>query len=568
MPGRRAEGCFQLVIPGYKFTAMNCRTLYAILLTLTATCAIAQPFPIGSRNITFNDPARGGRAIACEVYYPATTAGSNQPLANGRFPVLAFGHGFVMGVNAYYNLRDAFVPQGYILVLPTTEGGFSPSHGNFGADLAFVITAMQQRGADPGSPFFGRVASTAAIMGHSMGGGASFIGASAPQVTTVVNYAPAETNPSAIAAAANVDKPVLVLAGSQDCVTPPASNQLPMYNAVPSGCKAYVSLTGGGHCSFANSNFNCGFGEFTCGGGGSLGRPSQQALTHQYTLLWLDRYLKDDLQAGEQFEALLAAGSQITSQSVFSECPPIRVRADVTMLLDGPYVAMQDLMRDDLRQSALLPTAEPYTALGYGHVGQGSGETLDPALLATEGAEAIVDWVFVELRSPSDGSAVLATANGLLRRNGTVVATNGGPLFFEALPGDYRIAVRHRNHLGAMTGFSYALTREGTAVDLSDPATPLFGAEAQRLRAGRALLWAGNVNGDDRLQYTGQGNDRDLILQVVGGVVPTGSASGYRSEDCNLDGVVRYTGAGNDRDLVLQGIGGVVPTAIRSEQLP
>jgi len=547
---------------------MNLRLLYTLLLALHVMCAAAQPFPVGSRNITFNDPARGGRAIACEVYYPATSAGSNQPLANGRFPVLSFGHGFVMGVNAYYNLRDAFVPQGYILVLPTTEGGFSPSHGNFGLDLAFVITAMQQRGADPASPFFGRVASTAAIMGHSMGGGASFLGASAPQVTTVVNYAPAETNPSAIAAAGNVDKPVLVLAGSQDCVTPPSTNQLPMYNAVPSGCKAYVSLTGGGHCNFANSNFNCGFGEVTCGGGGSLGRAAQQALTHQYTLLWLDRYLKDDLQAGEAFEALLAAASQITSQSVFSDCPPIRVRADVTMLLDGPYVAAAGLMRDELRQAGLLPATEPYSALGFVHVGNGVGEALDPALLALEGAEAIVDWVFVELRDPADGIAVLATANGLLRRNGSVVAPTGGPLFFEALPGEHRIAVRHRNHLGAMTGTAYALTREGTQVDLSDPSTPVFGAEAQRSRAGRALLWAGNVNGDDRLQYTGQGNDRDFILQAIGGVVPTATTVGYLAEDCDLNGVVRYTGANNDRDLLLQGIGGVVPTAIRAEQLP
>lgn len=528
----------------------------------------AQPFPIGSRNITFNDPARGGRAIACEVYYPAAVAGSNQPVAPGRFPVLAFGHGFVMGVNAYYNLRDAFVPQGYILVLPTTEGGFSPSHGNFGQDLAFVILAMQQRGADPTSPFFERVASTAAIMGHSMGGGASFLGANVPQVTTVVNYAPAETNPSAIAAAGNVNKPVLVLAGSQDCVTPPSSNQLPMYNAVPSGCKAYVSLTGGGHCNFANNNFNCGFGEITCGGGGSLGRAAQQALTHQYTLLWLNRYLKDDVQAGAQFEALLAAGSQVTSQSVFTNCPPIRVRADLTVLLDGPYLQEDGLMRDDLRQAGLLPISEPYSALGFTHVGSGAGEVMDPALLAVAGPNAVVDWIFAELRDQADGATVLATANGLLRRNGTVVAPNGGALFFEALPGNYRIAVRHRNHLGVMTGISYALTREGTAVDLSLESTPVFGTEALRLRAGRALMWAGNVNGDDRLQYTGPNNDTDLILQAIGGMVPTSSASGYLTEDCNLDGVARFTGADNDRDLVLLGIGGVVPTAIRSEQLP
>ena len=119
---------------------MRTLVLLAVLLPVVA----AAQFPIGSRNITFTDPSRGGRQIPCEVYYPAVTAGNNTAVAAGSFPLLAFGHGFAMGVNAYYNLRDAFVPEGYILVLPTTEGGLlpAPSHGDFGLDLAFVIAEM------------------------------------------------------------------------------------------------------------------------------------------------------------------------------------------------------------------------------------------------------------------------------------------------------------------------------------------------------------------------------------------------------------------------------------------
>jgi hypothetical protein len=473
-----------------------------------------------------------------------------------------------MGVNSYYNLRDAFVPQGYILVLPTTEGGFSPSHGNFGLDLAFVISGIQARGADPGSAFFGKVASTAAIMGHSMGGGAAFLGASAPQVTTVITYAAAETNPSAIAAAGSLDKPVFVLAGSQDCVTPPSANQLPMYDAVPADCKAYVSLVGGGHCNFANYNFNCSFGQSTCGGGGSLGRTAQQALTHQYTLLWLDRYLKDDAAAGEAFEDLLTAGQGITSQAVLSDCPPPLVRADLTMLLDGAYDEGVDLMRDDLRAAGLVPTTEPHAGLGFAHVGVGAGQQMDPALLAIAGPGAVVDWVFLELRDAGAGTQVLATANGLVRRDGTVVAPDGGAVFFQALPGAYRIAVRHRNHLGAMTAASLPLDREPTLVDMSDPGLAAFGTDAMRLRNGRTLLWAGNTLGDDAVRYTGAGNDRDPVLARIGGTVPSATVAGYHTEDANLDGTVRYTGAANDRDLILQTIGGTVPSAARLEQLP
>ncbi|HQW85622.1 MAG TPA: hypothetical protein PLH93_00480 [Flavobacteriales bacterium] len=540
-----------------------------VFALLVPTLLLAQPFAIGSRTLTFTDPTRGGRQIPCDVYYPATAAGANTPVAAGRFPVLAFGHGFVMTVGAYANYRDAFVPEGFILVLPTTEGGFLPSHGNFGLDLAFVIGAMQQLDADAGSPFFGRVFPTAALLGHSMGGGASFLGAAASQlVTTVVNFAPAETNPSAIAAAGTVSVPTLVFAGSEDCVTPPASNQLPMYSASASACKAYVSITGGGHCYFANSNFNCSFGETTCGGPGSLTRAQQQDAAQDLALLWLMRYLKDDPAAGDAFADSLAASPRISAQSVFSDCPPVLVRAQVRALLDGPYDEAVDLMEDALRAQGLIPAVEPNSVAGFVHVGPGAGQALDPALLAVTGPDAVVDWVFLELRDAATGSTVLATANGLAQRDGDIVAPDGGTPSFAAPPGTYRIAVRHRNHLGACLASGIALTREPVAVDLSDPALPAFGTDARRLRDGRALLWCGNAVRDAELRYAGAQNDRDAMLLRVGGAVPTATVTGYWPEDATLDGRVRYAGSGNDRDRLLIAIGGAVPTAVRTEQIP
>ncbi len=542
------------------------RIFFTFFVIAITQYSYSQPYPIGSTTITFNDPARGGRAIPCEIYYPAITAGNGQTVAEGVFPILSFGHGFVMGVGAYANLWQAFVPQGYIMVLPTTEGGFSPSHGNFGLDLAFVIGAMQARGADPDSPFFGKVASTAAIMGHSMGGGASFLGASSPLVTAVLNYAPAETDPSAIAAAANVDKPVLIFAGSQDCVTPAASNQTPMYYAVPPLCKAFITITGGGHCNFANSNFNCEFGQFTCGGGGSLGRPGQQAITQNYTLLWLNRYLKDDLQAGETIEQLSGSDPGIATLSELNNCPPPLVRVDLTMLLDGPYVADTDLMRDALRSNGLVPIAEPHTVLGM--VNEAPGQQLDPTLLETTGPTAVTDWVLVELRTTTSPGSVTARANGLVLRNGTVISPSGGPLVFDAPSGNYHVVVLHRNHLGAMTANALPLTREPTLLDMSAPGTPTFGQQAQRVRNGKTLLWAGNTNLDAQLKYTGANNDRDLILSRIGGIIPTATVQGYYLEDADLDGQVRYTGAGNDKDLILVGIGGSLPTVTREAQIP
>ena len=74
-------------------------------------------------------------------------------------------------------------------------------------------------------------------------------------------------------------------------------------------------------------------------------------------------------------------------------------------------------------------------------------------------------------------------------------------------------------------------------------------------------------NGTDIMNATN--NDRDLILQAIGGVVPTAVLSAqYRVEDANLDGVVKYTGTDNDRDIILNAIGGTTPTAVRVQQVP
>ncbi|MBK7270985.1 MAG: hypothetical protein IPI07_16240, partial [Flavobacteriales bacterium] len=61
----------------------------------------------------------------------------------------------------------------------------------------------------------------------------------------------------------------------------------------------------------------------------------------------------------------------------------------------------------------------------------------------------------------------------------------------------------------------------------------------------------------------------DALLTAIGGTVPTNTVSGqYRQEDINLNGQVKYAGSANDRDILLQNIGGSVPTAVRNAQLP
>ncbi|MBV6403402.1 MAG: metallophosphoesterase family protein [Flavobacteriales bacterium] len=250
-------------------------------------------------------------------------------------------------------------------------------------------------------------------------------------------------------------------------------------------------------------------------------------------------------------------------------CSEPYVRVPLRAFLQGPYLSGQELMHDSLRAQGVLPLVEPFTALGFLHAGAGGGESVAPAVLQTTGLNAVVDWVLVELRTGTAPATVVATRSCLILRGGEVVDKDGSSApWITAPPGAYHIVLRHRNHLAAMTADPIELGGSLTTIDLSDPGVALFGNDAMRTEAGVRMLWAGDVNGDNRLKYAGASNDRDPVLVHIGGGSPTATAMGYHRTDVNMDGTTKFAGAGNDRDPILVNIGGSVPTAVRPGQVP
>lgn len=246
----------------------------------------------------------------------------------------------------------------------------------------------------------------------------------------------------------------------------------------------------------------------------------------------------------------------------------IAVRLSVAALLEGPYNAVTGQMNDALRSGGWLPLSEPYGALGYTHVG-GGGEVTTGAVLAVTGVNAIVDWVFLELRSGANNSVVSATRSALLQRDGDIVDTDGvSPVHFNAPPGAYYIGLKHRNHLSVLTLSTVVLGGTAVGVNLRDGSTPTYGTNALKTINSDRVLWAGDVRGNGDVKYTGGNNDRDAILVKVGGVTPTNTATGYWREDVNLDAVVKYTGGANDRDPILVNVGSLTPNNVRVQQLP
>ena len=350
-----------------------------LLIVLAPYWAFSQ-FQIGHTTLTFNDPSRNGgfgsgggpgRQIQTEVYYPTFIAGENTPVATfPEFPVIVFGHGFAMGWDAYQNIWEHLVPQGYIMAFVRTEGSLipAPSHGDFGQDLALVSTKMLALNSTASSPFNGKIKQKSVIMGHSMGGGATMLAASNnTNIAGIVGLAPAETNPTAIGVCGNITVPALIFSGSSDGVTPPAEHHIPIYQGIASTCKSFVSITGGAHCYFANSNFNCDFGEGTSSQGISISRAEQQQRTYAILDPWLQYVLGQDCFALHAFQSSLTNTAGTLNQTT---CSSPGMNATIyydnlyTLWTTTPGTAYQWYVNGQIMQGETNDTLVPPVDLG------------------------------------------------------------------------------------------------------------------------------------------------------------------------------------------------------------
>jgi len=247
------------------------------------------------------------------------------------------------------------------------------------------------------------------------------------------------------------------------------------------------------------------------------------------------------------------------------------VTLNLKVLLQGPLFGVSDgLMRDDLRTMGNIPLNQPYSAAlnaRFTHVGGGGTEVTTQAVLnANAGtANAIVDWVFVEIRSQANIQTVIRTVSALVQRDGDIVAADGGALNVPGLPASFYVAIKHRNHFGALATDVQAVTAGAVAVDFTTLANDdLFslpgysGQEAMATVNGVRALYTGNANFDTQVKYDGAANDRQTAAGQVlsfpdntAQILNYANTTGYFSGDVNMDGKVLYDGANNDRQLIL-----------------
>jgi hypothetical protein len=205
----------------------------------------------------------------------------------------------------------------------------------------------------------------------------------------------------------------------------------------------------------------------------------------------------------------------------------LKVRAKV--LLSGAYNT-GGLMKDDLRANSLLPTTEPYTGLGYTHT-NGGGEAVFQEVLNQTGNDAIVDWVFLELRDAATPATVVATRSALLQKDGDIVDIDGkASVSFDATAGKYHLVIKHRNHIGVMSDNSIALSKSVIIFDFSNNLANIEGGTngVKDLTNGYYALYSGDFNRDGQIQNS----DINSMLNSLG-------TSGYLSGDLDMNGQVQ-----------------------------
>lgn len=270
-----------------------------------------------------------------------------------------------------------------------------------------------------------------------------------------------------------------------------------------------------------------------------------------------------DFTVGETIVGDVSNTSISLSQGFHNTFVSLGIKINPVVFLQGamlnPTAGEENLMRDDLRQ-LFLPIKSPYA----------DAITCDVSVFIEGGVSGtgaiddnIVDWVYIELRDKNNISNTLVGRSALLQRDGDIVDVDGvSNLTIETSADDYYVVIRHRNHLGIVTASPVSLSANAITVDFTNANNQItWGNNAQTTlgpSSNITTMWAGNVNGDNRIQYSGTTPDSPQILATVlnhpGNFLnfPTYTINGYNINDIDMNGKTQYSGTNPDTPIILQ----------------
>jgi hypothetical protein len=296
---------------------------------------------------------------------------------------------------------------------------------------------------------------------------------------------------------------------------------------------------------------------------------------------WQNNGTNNDAALNRNAASLTTLNADLFGMNSFVQC-------NAKAFLQGAYNNTTLKMSDALRSPTnLIPLSDPYRVAPYNssfaHVNNATVEVVNATVFSNQANtdNNIVDWVFLELRNSAIGAAgsnKIKTRSALIQRDGDIVDIDGiSPVFFKDVePGQYTLAVRHRNHLGLSTDPIANLQTLGmqnvpSTVDFtifSD--AQLFGkADSNyKVQAGKNLLYAGNANSNTRVSFSGLNSDKDRIFSKLGNQPNNLTVNNvYDASDVNMNRAVRFVNLNNDKDFLFGVLGNSALTT-KNQALP
>jgi len=201
----------------------------------------------------------------------------------------------------------------------------------------------------------------------------------------------------------------------------------------------------------------------------------------------------------------------------------IPLTVSVKVFLQGPYIG-NNTMSTTLNSKGLIPLSQPYNNPPWNYNGAENVNQIP---------SGVVDWVLLKLKE--NDSTCIMTRAAFLKSNGNIVDLDGtSPITFsDVLPGDYYVAIKHRNHLSVISSGPVGLTNNTITYDFTTDSSKYYGGYfgSKLLETNPTKVW-GMIASDGNSDGFVNAEDLNLTWR------PENGFDQYLKGDYNLDGYV------------------------------
>jgi len=275
------------------------RAAISVLVCLLSASVLAQTPDYsaagryGTAYRTEDIPGTTETMSGCRVYYP--DSGGQLPQSAVPAPIVAFGHGWLLGINLYLSYAEHLASWGYVVVLPTYSNPIiNPEHDKRARLMADAARWVAARDTVSGDVFFDRLDRwNWGFVGHSMGGSISMLAADTLRMPDTLRAVAALASPQSSPAthSEHLIAPKMILAGGTDNIAPWQDVRASFWDRAPAP-GTFAVISGASHIDFLDVGY---FSETEPPG--TLGRETTQLVTRRHLTAFFERYLHGDRSA-------------------------------------------------------------------------------------------------------------------------------------------------------------------------------------------------------------------------------------------------------------------------------